>query len=62
MEMFQSTREKLEISATNKLWLQYIDMVDIFNLNLAAERTGNWEMMLKSLHLMLPYFAAGETR
>ena len=60
VEIFESVRDKLEVSTTNKLWLQYLDMIDIFNINLTAERTGNWEMLLKSLHMMLPFFAAGK--
>lgn len=58
VDAFNSIREQLSKSETNMLWLQYVDMVDIFNTNLAAERTGNWKMYLKSIHMMLPFFAA----
>ena len=44
---------------TARLWLQYIEMVDILKQFLQAERLGNWELHLKSLSEMLPYLAAG---
>ena len=33
-------------------------MVDLLQLNIAAERSGNWENYLASLKEMLPYFVA----
>ena len=51
-------RNDLSASDTNKLWLVYLDMVDILHMNLTAERTGNWELYLHSCRCMLPYFAA----
>ncbi len=43
---------------TARLWLQYMDMIDILRMFLKAERTGNWELHLQAVHDMLPYFAA----
>ena len=43
---------------TSRLWLQYMDMIDILRMFLKAERTGNWELHLQAVHDMLPYFAA----
>ena len=49
-------KKKLVGSETNKLWLIYMEMVDILNLNLMAERSGNWKLYLSSLRDMLPLF------
>ena len=58
-ELLLQTKKKLAEHRTAKLWLQYMDMVDILRLFLRAERTGDWEMHLHSLQRMLPYLAAG---
>ena len=44
-------------SETNKLWLTYIQMVDILNANLMAERSGNWGLYHSSLQDMLTFLA-----
>ena len=41
-------------SPLNKLWILYIEMVDLLHMNLMAERSCNWSMYLHSLGLMLP--------
>lgn len=43
---------------TAKLWLQYLDMVNIMQIFIKAERTGNWQLHLRTMHQMLPYLAA----
>lgn len=43
---------------TAKLRGQYLEMISIFKTFLKAERTGNWELHLKCVRNMLPYFAA----
>ena len=43
---------------TGQLWVQYMGMVNILRQFLKAEQTGNWQLHLKSVHEMLPYFAA----
>ncbi|PIK60573.1 hypothetical protein BSL78_02509 [Apostichopus japonicus] len=45
-------------SRTAILWFQYMDMVNILQRFLKAERTGNWGLHLQTVHDMLPYFAA----
>ncbi|PIK60313.1 hypothetical protein BSL78_02744 [Apostichopus japonicus] len=45
-------------SRTALLWFQYMDMVNILERFLKAERTGNWGLHLQTVHDMLPYFAA----
>jgi hypothetical protein len=53
-------QHKAEISAnrTSRLWLQYMDMVEILRCFLRAERMGNWLHHLQALKDMLPYLAA----
>ena len=48
----------LSQSRTSKLWLQYLDMIDILRMSIKAERTGNFHLHLRSVSEMLPYFAA----
>ena len=43
---------------TAKLWLQYMDMVEILCRLTKAERTGNFNLHLSDVQEMLPYFAA----
>jgi len=43
---------------TSKLWMQYLEMVEILRTFIKAERTGNWALHLHALSAMLPYFAA----
>lgn len=43
---------------TAELWLQYWDMLCIVRNFLKAERSGNWELHLKSIKQMIPYFHA----
>ena len=45
-------------SRTGKLWLQYMEMIDILRTFIKAERTGEWELHLQCVEAMLPYFAA----
>jgi hypothetical protein len=49
--------EALSSSHLNKLWILYMEMVDLLHMNLMAERSGNWDMYLFYLKCMLPYFA-----
>ena len=39
-------------SRTSALWIQYISMIDILCKLIRAERTGNWELHLKSIQAM----------
>ena len=43
---------------TARLWLVYMEMVNLLRQFLKAERTGNWQLHLRTLQEMLPYFAA----
>ena len=43
---------------TAKLWIQYMNMVDIMKKFIRAERLGNWHLHLEATQQMLPYIAA----
>ena len=43
---------------TGKLWLQYMDMIEIMCRFTKAEHTGNFNLHLSVVQEMLPYFAA----
>ena len=45
-------------SRTGKLWLQYLEMIEILRTFIKAERTGDWNLHLQTVQAMLPYFAA----
>jgi hypothetical protein len=53
-----ATKETLRKSRTASLWLNFCRMTNILSRFLIAERTGNWELHLISIHKMLPYFVA----
>lgn len=56
---FSSLKQSLsEKSRTAKLWIQYMEMIDILKKFIQAERTGNWDLHLQAVEAMLPYFAA----
>ena len=43
---------------TAKLWLQYLEQVQMIMLYIRAERTGDWDLYVYTLKCMLPYFHA----
>ena len=45
-------------SCKAKLWIQYIEMIDILKKFIQTELTGNWNLHLQAIEAMLPYFAA----
>ena len=64
-DIFQRVKRKIEqgrsflsVCRTAKLWLQFMDMIDIIHTIIKAERTGNWHLHLQSIEVMLPYLAA----
>ena len=56
--VFDQNNSMREKSRTAALCLQYMEMIDVLRTFIKAERTGNWELHLKVLALMLPYLAA----
>ena len=57
-ESLQKKIKDLSESRTAKLWLQYLEMIDILHSFIKAERTEHWLLHLKSCKEMLPYLAA----
>ena len=55
--LLHQQKESLQDNGTAKLWLQYMDMVDILRKSIKAERTGHWAQHLEYLSEMLPYMA-----
>ena len=51
-------KEKFSDARTANLWFQYLHMVEIICMFIKAERTGNFDLHLRSVWEMLPYFAA----
>lgn len=51
-------KEELKKYRTARLWIQYMDMVNILQSFIRAERTGNWQLHLQTLGEMMPYLAA----
>ena len=51
-------KSSLRDSRTACLLFQYMDMIDSLEQFIKAERTGYWEMHLKVMKEMLPFFAA----
>ena len=53
-------QEKMESmkQRTARLWIQYMEMINILRRFIRAERTGNWKLNLNTLQKMLLYFAA----
>ena len=54
----EDLRNTMTSRRTALLWFQYMDMINILQMFLKAERTGQWQLHLQSVHNMLPYFAA----
>ena len=54
--MFTETLESKYLTA--KLWLEYMEMVNLMKAIIRYERTGNWSISLGTLQKMLPYIAA----
>ena len=51
-DTLQALKNSLQASKTSKLWLQYMDMMDILRKFLKDERTGNWNLHLQAMHNM----------
>ena len=46
------------ISRTSKLWVQYLHYIELVQLFIRAERTGNWDLHIVSVTKMINLFAA----
>ena len=57
LDEIETIKNKLSVSALNRFWTMYMEMVEILSNNLMAERCGLWDLYLSSLKQMLPYLA-----
>ena len=57
-EKLEAVKREMSSQRTAKLWLQYMEMCDILWMFIKSECTGNWQLHLKALSEMLPYFVA----
>ena len=51
-------KQSMEGYKTAKLWLQYMEMVQILRDFIRSARAGNWALYLHSLQEMLPFLAS----
>ena len=58
MKLDMSTETSKSKYLTAKLWLEYIEMVNIMRAFILSERTGDRSLHLRTLQDMLPYLAA----
>ena len=54
----RETKSSQRGQATAALWLQYMDLIDILQQFIMAERTGHWELYLSAMQDTIPYLAA----
>ena len=54
----RNEKERLSVSRTSKLWLQFLDHAETLNVFVAFERLKNWEGHLNILPSLLTIFAA----
>lgn len=54
---FKGALEKMRANGpTSQLWVQYFCMTTLIKLFIQAERTGDWNLHLYTVHKMLPFF------
>ena len=54
----QALKDSFGQNRTAKLWIEYMNMIDLLRQFITTERSGHWLLHLKSLQQMLPYLAA----
>jgi 5'-3' exonuclease len=58
-QKLETHKDMLESSyRTARLWLQYMEMIDIMRSFMRSERIGDWSLHLETMQAMLPYLAA----
>ena len=57
-EKINSPKSSVSQSRTGALWIQYMEMIDSLRSFIKAERKGDWDLHLRCIEAMLPYFAA----
>ena len=51
-------KDAMRDKRTAKLWLKYLEMVEILLSFIKSDRTGNWQLHLKMGQAILPFLAA----
>ena len=51
-------KDAMRDKRTAKLWLLYLEMVEILLSFIKSDRTGNWQLHLKMGQALLPFLAA----
>ena len=57
-ELLRTEKNQLHVQRTARLWIQYMEMIDILKKFIKAERLGNWDLHMEATREMLPYFAS----
>ena len=57
-ERLKDVKDQLQQSPNGKLWVQYMEMMDILRSALRGQRTSQPKLYFKALQSMLPFFAA----
>lgn len=58
-EKFLTAIENVEsFGPTSKLWIQYFKLISLFQRYIDAERSGNFDLHLQTVKLMIPFFFA----
>ena len=57
-EKISSLKRSVSQSRTGALWIHYMEMIDILQSFIKAERKVDWDLHLRCVEAMLPYFAA----
>ena len=58
MAVTMFAKSEAEKKPTFALWLNYIQMVEVFLMFLRATRENNWDLHLSAVRSMLPWFFA----
>ena len=53
-----SLKSSVNESQTGALWIQYMEMIDILQSFVKPEQNGDWDLHLRCIAAMLPYFSA----
>ena len=56
-ENINSLKSSVSQSRTGALWIQYMEMIDILRSFIKAERKEGWDLHLRCIKAILPYFA-----
>ena len=58
IERLEVKKQSIPASRTVKLWLQFMNMMDILRMFLKGERMGIWALHIQAIYEMMPYLAA----